>query len=1608
MSLATMAQLPRSRFTEIFPFPQSPPLEDGPALDPIPKIKERIFKYAGREAVAAYRVACGNPAETIQPYVEGPLLYEPFTYADWHEVTEEEWAGKKGYIHREKRRLLWERERAYKANGMWSNAPTPQKRWEEFKRSINNANRKYVKKIALPQQMEYEDLRWIAQSLPELEALDLSALRIDGDNGSGGGFLTDFRAWDMYLNDMKYVTAHTLEPQDMDLFTWYPNLATKKDITSQLVSIENERKRAYGLHRQGVSTGPSSEDARQVLRQANKRYRSICATMIRNQQTHLRAYRGSSMSDELQRLMGSINTPLFGNLKWLGIRISSQLDFQGVADKIGQVVLSQCKHLKTLSIRDDYLPDFYTVKSTLGSPHTYVCEFILRIAKYTLPTVSTIELRMSISFPQYFLLKLQELRPSIKRVGIDLGAWVQVYPLRKSVHESMDHGYKNDFLENDVRISAKTAALESRLEAYKEAHDTIVPKTGTWVLPSLDAEARVISESDTGYSWGYDDAWDVREEEGSDSDSTRQIVNGPGHNTCPLDEVDHETTCSMLKESNVHTLPQMLKRLYDSRPTGQGGLPGNGIQLIPLEPEPWNRSTDPIHPFALIQKTAEAVKYPGQPGTKYRYLNLDDEMGKVYSWLETVFRWRPVFDWDWFMVPELMYETLDSAYKRLFAYGKVDELLLRIRTQFDLLREAGIPVHLLIGRRSEKSSSCYWGWPYNEGKWNAWLKKEFDANLSQIADCVDNLTISYDLRNPLDQRRLKGIDAMNPHTGPAASCPSVLCPWRGETTGLGTHSEECPFETQREPQGHSTRRSQTIQKTVNRQVLNLEKSHTPIEGYERLANSDGSAPPVGENANDHPSDDSDIDDAALPADQANLHHIARKAAFVREAVGWQRFWARYAMNFTRLTTLRVRMPQAFDKIGSWRLGRLLDQNMGWKMIVFTDERQHVQTNEDLARTLPGLDTRVFEHEPEAKVWPAGRFIRRTWFWPERNLKWRAGKGRVIEEPVSDPLLDDTSVSVTIRKWEADVSISPVYADRWFIRSEFTDTLEGEEQQFQKAAQRAFEASKRELELETSKGFAHRRARFVQSERDRLASMRDLASAIWSKQLDYYIEELQKGLDHQLQERNRSAVRVLNRTIARLKKTRRLPVPIFKELEDGQLMLRNYYNQWSRLLRNENYLAMQSGTGYTEHGAVAHGNQAEFRQTQDLASLDERHSAPSSTVTKSPLSNRGSAKKGSETKATGGVARGTIKISNPAPSQSAQETPLSAAKSSNSRPRSSIKDSTTKISGKRSSASNPIIIHLDEDARCVEPEPAPEPKRKPPRSTASPGSKTKTTVQPSASSGKRTRESVLEPDTAGDAVQEESPQKRARLTARATKSPTPGNEPAVKPEAQPRRPALDTIQESESEQPEPAPPTKKAQVARKALLTKKAKEPSSPTAPEASGDELASAYPAKATPRKRKQPSPAIAIPAKKGAEDAEPEFEPSERPTKRVRRGKSPATRSSSNEPDKIPDTPVANPPVDEDEDGEFEEPKPKPKKGRGKAKATVAKGEKEAVKRKAKAATAAAAADKHDDEEGVEEPERPYVKPKSKKGKGKDAAPKENGLKSPVSRRTRSRKSRV
>lgn len=197
---------------------------------------------------------------------------------------------------------------------------------------------------------------------------------------------------------------------------------------------------------------------------------------------------------------------------------------------------------------------------------------------------------------------------------------------------------------------------------------------------------------------------------------------------------------------------------------------------------------------------------------------------------------------------------------------KYSHVIGSIEEQLRLMREAGIPIQILIGRRSPDQSSLYWGWPYGEDAWVRTLPMSYTSTLKRIAPLIDTLGIFYDMRNPLDEERLEEIDTLQPDHPPAAVCPRIVCSQR--STG------DCPY-THRWNQ----RSTATVgQKMANRHGLVSITSPTRKRRL-RLASNITSNPPTGEDADEYTADDSDADILKI---EPSLHHLARRAAYERE------------------------------------------------------------------------------------------------------------------------------------------------------------------------------------------------------------------------------------------------------------------------------------------------------------------------------------------------------------------------------------------------------------------------------------------------------------------------------------------------------------------------------------------------------------------------------------------------------------------------------------------------------------------------------------------------------------------------------------------------------
>ncbi|KAF1995513.1 hypothetical protein P154DRAFT_623964 [Amniculicola lignicola CBS 123094] len=793
--------------------------------------------------------------------------------------------------------------------------------------------------------------------------------------------------------------------------------------------------------------------------------------------------------------------PILIQLDWLGV-----WDWRGATEAatVVNTILPACTNLETLSIRGQYDPepidprlkdDHFDIRQ--GHLHGYVCDFILGITQNCPNTVETIELRLHIPFMEQLLESVGQLKPNVQRVGIDIGPCVQMYPIISGVPSNPDafHASVSQYDTSKERIldNVLAAAERIRFNIYREAHNSVLGEDEKWILPRTQwSRPDVNIVQDKYFLPDQHDFYNVSK--GTYMQDLQRFP-PPKEERCLLQKSTgqnytdfHDAVGARIHSGRSIWTPRFFIKLYEARDSGKR-QDGSAITLFPLDTD---HSAYPVHPLSILQHI--------QPH------DLEAEVFPVYSWLERTFRWRPVFDWDFFVNndhPQTLSKQADGATHEEQIRNHND-LIERIRGHFEAMSKAGIPIHLLIGRRQDgaHTSSCYWGIPYNVNadtdprKWEKWVEAKFDARLESIAPLVDTLSIYYDLRNPLKYDDLNWIEALEPYKPPSSICPfsQASCPWEQGKQEL------CPFSGHQIPQSDQ-RRKYPFQKMANKHAL--KRSGTPTRN-DGLARWNVGEPPVGENAREHAQDDDSDDDEA----NAPLHRLARRTIYLREAAGWQRFWGAYALAFTRLSTLNVRMPRSFDCIGSWRLALLLDQRLGWDMETYTDERQHLQT--DAALKISCGQSPVFEHEAESKVYPAGRFVRRSWFLHEEK------GGELVPRETRAP-------------------------DRLFTKKdwEFTQPMENDE--LNKAYQRANQAFNREQEKTKSL--------VAKKWEDLDRNINESGQPAWTRTLIGCIDDIRQeweniGQSQDLDEHTKGRYRdVLNTTMQRLETMSKEPFPI---------------------------------------------------------------------------------------------------------------------------------------------------------------------------------------------------------------------------------------------------------------------------------------------------------------------------------------------------------------------------------------------------------------------------------------------------------------------------------
>lgn len=513
----------------------------------------------------------------------------------------------------------------------------------------------------------------IAQNLTRLEAIDFSDVPKTSDS-----VIHRNERWVSYLRHLK-----TVQPFFLDSDTFLEEFSYLQVSGMELYRIqETERLNNFYDNREHYNyrqLTPAAQIDPSMTEQSHKT-ETFEEFLWRNlsKQEDYEEKTGIERSDTLREFERKISeSHLWRRLKWIGLRDWRSSGNHAIA--VCMAIPNWCASLKTVSIRGEYEQDFTSRDES--SVHRNVCQFILGISQFVPNTVEKLELRLSISFLGHLLKELYTWKPSIKRIGIDLGAWIQVFPLRSEQPKLKDDA---------IQQNAITIARQYSLEVYRNCRETDSPIRPEWLFPqSTNSEGQyqngqihLSKQSDFYRDRSGSSQDEVSANEMEDSAEMFSVHVPASDNlfhdylhtgNCPIDlSTHHETTINLIAKTQADTLPKLLKKIHLSvfsslesevistqageqeKKNGEGDdyntfkriiAARPGAKLFPLQAEPQQRSNDPIHPLTLIQ-----VKNETGSECESDYQGFaPDMLQDVYPWLEETFRWRPVFDWDWYV-----------------------------------------------------------------------------------------------------------------------------------------------------------------------------------------------------------------------------------------------------------------------------------------------------------------------------------------------------------------------------------------------------------------------------------------------------------------------------------------------------------------------------------------------------------------------------------------------------------------------------------------------------------------------------------------------------------------------------------------------------------------------------------------------------------------------------------------------------------------------------------------------------------------------------------------------------------------------------------------------
>jgi hypothetical protein len=236
-------------------------------------------------------------------------------------------------------------------------------------------------------------------------------------------------------------------------------------------------------------------------------------------------------------------------LRWLGLP-----DFRDKSLSTPHFLLWHflplCANLQTLSIRGEYRAE---VLQPNLSAHDYLCRFVWSIRECTPESVTALELRLSIPFLERLTEAIRSKpKMNIAYIGIDLGAWVQTYPVRNT-SDKLD--------EASVMLAIVAAAQQACYEIYEQEHDAVLPLTSKWLLPKSQLavnEARTVYDTNFYCDAGVSDLEDVGAEDKTD------WMNCNTKDSDDDAEKHHEILLNYMAVTRVEGLPAMLCKLHDS------------------------------------------------------------------------------------------------------------------------------------------------------------------------------------------------------------------------------------------------------------------------------------------------------------------------------------------------------------------------------------------------------------------------------------------------------------------------------------------------------------------------------------------------------------------------------------------------------------------------------------------------------------------------------------------------------------------------------------------------------------------------------------------------------------------------------------------------------------------------------------------------------------------------------------------------------------------------------------------------------------------------------------------------------------------------------------